>query len=444
MVSVYSKNLQIYNAEQFKTSVDTVGQPYLYFTFGKVNPWVDDNSPPQANTSVDSFNEVWKNMIGAKLIQGNDVRLGIRRFDWSSGESYYAYDDCACSMNMNDANVKFYVVTDEWNVYKCIANNNNGFSTSKPTTIDTSLTEQTPDKYIWKYMYTLSDEEKLRFTTTEYIPVKTLTEDDGSLQWQVQDHAIQGSIEAIKLLDAGTGYSTSSVPIISIVGDGVGANAFATVNATTTAIDSITISSKGASYTYADVIITTDTGSGASARVIMSPRGGHGSDPKEELGGSFIIINPKLRGTESEVLDVQNEFRQISIIKNPSVLGGESLASNLVYSQVTTIVLDAVGGNYQEDEIVYQGLNLATAIFKGTVVSWTSSPEINMLKLIDVSGTPQSGPITGDTSKTSRLYQSTQQKAFEPYTGSLLYLNNLSPIQRAEDQTEDFKIVFSF
>lgn len=442
MVSVYSKNLQVYNAEQFKTSADSVDQPYLYFTFGKVNSWTNDSSPPQANTSVDSFNEVWKNMIGAKLIQGNDVRLGIRRFNWTSGESYYAYDDCACSMNMNDANVRFYVVTDEWNVYKCISNNNNGLSTSKPTTLDSSLTEQTPDKYIWKYMYTLSDEEKLRFTTTEYIPVKTLTEDDGSLQWQVQSHAVQGSIEAIKILNPGINYNVA--PTITITGDGTGANAFATINtAASNCIESIVISSKGASYTYADVVID-GIGTGASARVVMSPPGGHGSNPKEELGGSFVILNPRLRGTETGVLDTQNEFRQIAIIRNPVILGSNTLASNLVYSQVTTIIVDSVGGNYQEDEIVFQGLNLASATFKGRVVSWTSSPEINMLKLVDVSGIPTSGPITGDTTKTSRLYQSTITKAFKPYTGSLLYLNNIAPIQRAEDQTEDFKIVFSF
>ena len=442
MVSVYSKNLQVYNAEQFKTSVDNSDQPYLYFTFGKVDSWPIDSVPTQANTSVDSFNEVWKNMIGAKLIQGNDVRLGIRRFDWIPGQSYYAYDDCSCSMNMNDPANNFYVVTDEWNVYKCIANNNGSLSTAKPVGTDFEFNEQTADKYIWKYMYTLSDEEKLRFTTSQYIPVKTLTEDDGSLQWQVQRHAKQGSIQAIKILNPGINYNTA--PTITITGDGVGANAFATVNAAASnCIESIIMSSPGASYTYADVVID-GIGTGASARVVMSPPGGHGSNPKEELGGSFVIINPRLRGTEFGALDTKNEFRQIAILKNPVLLGSNTIASNITYSQVTTVVVDSVGGNYEEDEFVYQGISLAAATFKGRVVSWTSNEEINMLKLIDVSGTPTSGPITGDTTKTSRLYQSTITKAFEPYTGSLLYLNNIPPIQRADDQTEDFKIVFSF
>lgn len=441
MASVYSKNLQIFNAEQFKKSIDDVGAPYLYFTFGKVEPWSETDTPPQATTSVDDFNLVWKNMIGAKQLQGNDVRLGIRRNDWVSGQSYFAYDDCSCSMNMNDSSIKFYVVTDEWNVYKCISNNNNSISTAKPTGINTELLENTIDNYVWKYMYTLTDEEKLRFVTSEYIPVKTLTEDNGSLQWHVQQNAVAGSIESIKILDGGSGYT--SVPDVTIVGDGTGANVSATL--TGTSVSNLIISNKGSGYTSAEVIFSAPStigGTTATAKVIISPPGGHGSNPVEELGGSYIIMNPRLKGSESGIIDVNNEFRQIAIIKNPLLVGGTQLASNLVYSQATTLYLDSVGGNYIEDEIVYQGLDVASATFKGTVISWNS--ELNILKLTNVSGNPTSGPVTGDTSKTSRIYQDSDGKAFEPYTGSLLYLNNIAPIQRAEDQTEDFKIVFSF
>jgi hypothetical protein len=441
MASVYSKNLQIYNAEQFKTSIGSLDQPYLYLTFGRVTSWPNDNIPTQANTSVSTMTQVWKNMVGAKLLQGNDVRLGIRRYDWNTGEDYYAYDDCTCSLDMNNSTHRFYVVTDEWNVYKCISNNNGKVSTTKPTSIDVSLVEQTADNYVWKYMYTLTDEEKLRFVTSDYIPVKTLVEDDGSLQWQVQQSAIQGSIQSVKVTNGGSSYTAPLT--VTITGDGSGANAIASLNVTTSTVESITIINKGTSYTYADVTVTGATGTGATARAIMSPFGGHGSNPVEELGGSFVIINPRLRGTETDVLDVDNEIRQIAIIKNPLILSSNTIASSLVYSQATTVFLSEVGGNYLEDEIVYQGASLATATFKGTVLSWNS--ELNRLRLIDVSGIISSGPVTGDTSKTSRLFNGLNlDKAFEPYSGSLLYLNNISPIQRADDQTEDFKIVFSF
>ena len=88
MASIYTKSMQIYNAENFKASVGDVSEPYVYFTFGKVEPWPSviapplEDPPPQASSSVGTFNQVWKNMIGAKRIVGNDVRLAIRRFNW--------------------------------------------------------------------------------------------------------------------------------------------------------------------------------------------------------------------------------------------------------------------------------------------------------------------------------------------------------------------------
>lgn len=441
MASIYTKSMQIFNAENFKASIGDASEPYVYFTFGKVDEWSNEIAPPQANSSVDTFNQVWKNMMGAKKIVGNDVRLVIRRFDWVSGTVYTEYDDSEANLDMNDSDVKFYVVTDEWNVYKCLGNNNGGPSTVKPTNINTYIAEQQSDKYIWKYMYTLSDEEKLRFTTTNFIPVRTLTEDNGSLQWHVQNNAVQGSIGSIKVVNAGSDYTNT--PTITFTGDGTGAEAVATLNVTTSGIDSILITNKGQNYTYANVAITAANGSGAIARVIMSPTGGHGANPVEELGGSFVMINPRIRGSESGVIDTQNEIRQIALVKNP-VLRNGTLASGVVYSQTTKIIVDQEGDNYVEDEYVFQGTSLTTSTFKGRVVSWNSAQ--NILDLIDVSGTLTSGGggLTGDVSKASRLVLDSIDKSFTPYTGSLLYINNIAPIQRATDQTEDFKIVVSF
>jgi hypothetical protein len=442
MASIYTKSMQIFNAENFKASIGDASLPHVYFTFGKVDVWSSEIAPPQANSSVDTFNQVWKNMIGAKKIQGNDVRLAIRRFDWVSGTVYTEYDDSEENLDMNDPTNNFYVVTDEWNVYKCLGNNNGGASTVKPTTINTYMAERVADKYIWKYMYTLSDEEKLRFTTANFIPVRTLTEDNGTLQWHVQNSAVQGSIGSIKIVNGGFNYAVANTPTITITGDGTGAEAVATVNAATSNVESILITNKGQNYTYANVAITANnSGNGAIARVVMSPPGGHGANPVEELGGSFVMINPRIRGSESGVIDTQNEIRQIALIKNP-VLRNGTVASGVVYAQTTTVVVEDLGDNYVEDEYVFQGTELETATFKARVVSWNSAQ--NLLNLVDVSGNLTKDALKGDTSKASRLVLDSIDKAFAPYTGSLLYINNITPIQRATDQTEDFKIVVSF
>ena len=441
MASVYSKNLQVYNAEQFKASVESDSGSYIYFTFGKVSPWANDAEPPQANSSVAYFYDVWKNMIGTKKIQGNDVRLGIKRNNWTQNEVYHAYDDCGCSLLQNNPNARYHIVTSDWKIYKCISNNNGSVSTVMPTQIQVNKSLEESDGYIWKYMYTLSDEERLRFVTNNYVPVKTLVEDDGSLQWQVQSAAIFGSIESVFVTNPGSGYDVDVPPSIAIIGDGAGATAIATVNAISTGIEKITITNKGAGYTYANVSIALSSNT-ASARAVMSPPGGHGSNPADELGGSNVILNVRLRGSEEGILDTENELRQISILKNPKLRASQSLASNLAYSQTTTIIMDTGISDYLEDEYVYQGPSLESASFRGTVASWNSSN--NRLELIDVIGNPTTDILTGQTSKVSRLVQSVIARDLEPYSGSLLYIDNIKPIQRASDQTEDFKIVISF
>lgn len=442
MVSVYSKNLQVYNAQQFKASIEAVREPYLYLTFGKVSSWANDAQPPQANSSVATFVDIWKNMIGAKQIQGNDARLVIPRHDWVSGTVYTAYDDCTCSLIQSNPLTEYYVVTDQWNVYKCISNNNGKASTSKPTSQIVDRSFETADNYIWRYMYTISDEERIRFTTNDYIPVKTLSEDDGSLQWQVQDSAKQGSIESIKIENGGTGYSNTPAPTITIVGDGTGATAIAKVNTTSTAIENIVIVTKGADYTYANVVISSAVGSNASARIVMSPPGGHGSNPEEELSAAYLMINTRLNGSEDGILDTANEFRQVAIIKNPKLSTSDNVASNIAHSQTTTVFLVNGSTEYLEDEIVYQGANLNESTFRGTVASWDSAN--SKLELVNVAGDLKNDPIIGAESRSARFVQSSIALELEPYSGSLLYTNNITPIQRSVDQTEDFKIVISF
>jgi hypothetical protein len=440
MASVYSNNLQIYNAEQFKKSLET-GNEKIYFTFGRVGSWANDAEPPQANTSVTYFYEVWKNMLGAKKIQASDVRLGAKRTNWTANTVYHAYDDCGCSLLQNNPNSRYFIVTNDWNVYKCISNNNGSISTVNPTSTFVSSSIQTSDNYIWKYMYTLNDEERLRFVTSSYIPVKTLTADDGSLQWQVQDASIFGSIEAVVVTNGGSGYDANSLPTITLSGDGSGAGAVATVNTSTTSIERIIITNKGAGYTYANVSISS-TSNTATARAIVSPPGGHGHNPLEELGASSVIINTRIRGTEDNILDIANEIRQISIIRDPYLKDTETLASNLVYSQTTTLNMDAGISNYLEDEFVYQGASLESASFRGTVASWDLTT--NKLELVDIIGNPTTDVLIGHTSKVSRLVSSVTPRDLETFSGSLLYIDNIAPIQRAADQTEDFKIVISF
>lgn len=439
--SVYSKDLQVFNAEQFLESVSEPANTRIYLTLGKCTPWANDSAPQQANSSVTAFNEVWHNMIGAKLVTGNDIRHVIPRYNWEINQSYAAYDHCACSLVLFDANVNFYVVTSDWNVYKCLSNNNGSISTVMPTTTSVNPSNES-DGYSWKYMYTISPGEQLKYTTSNYIPVKTLTTDDNSLQWDVQQAAIPGSIQSIKIVNGGSGYISNNTIALSITGDGTGANAVATINTQSNTISAIFIDDFGSGYTYANVNVISANGSNAQLRAIISPTGGHGSDPLRELGGSYLIIDTQVDGDENGKILADNEVRQIALIKDPYFYGTNTVSSNTVISQLTVLTVSGTSVDYIEDEEVYQGLTFANATFRGVVAQWDSAN--TQLKLTNTSGIPTADVILGQSSGAARSVSSVTYPDLEPYSGRLLYIDNITPINRSQDQTEDFKIILKF
>ena len=112
------------------------------------------------------------------------------------------------------------------------------------------------------------------------------------------------------------------------------------------------------------------------------------------------------------------------------------------FSQLTVFQLDGLSANYSLDEWVYQGADLNTATYKGIVVEWDSSN--NKIKLSNVEGSPKSELLIGNNSGAARYANTVYQPDMQPYSGKLLYIDNTTPIVRASDQSEDFKILLSF
>jgi hypothetical protein len=211
----------------------------------------------------------------------------------------------------------------------------------------------------------------------------------------------------------------------------------------TNTVQSITLTSYGSGYTWANTtVVDVGSGSGATIRALIGPKGGHGSDPLYELGGSYLLLNPKLSGAESGKLPAVNDYRQVAIIKNPTEYNGTTVFSNTTFSQTTDLTLASGGINFVQDEIVYQGATITDATFSGTVVQWDSSN--NLIRLINTKGTPTTQILTGLTSLASRFVSSIKMPELEPYTGRVLYIDNITPITRNADQIEDFKIVLKF
>jgi len=433
-----SINFHVNAAQQFKEMVsEPTPNTKLYLAYGRITPWSNEASPDTANSSVATVYSVWQNMIGAKKITENDLRFAIPRYNWSSNTTYIAYDHR--NPNLFQTNTQFYVLTSDYRVYKCLANNNSQPSTVEPTAINPNNTTQTADGYIWKFMYELSDQDLLRFTTDDYIPIRQVDTDDGSLQWDVQQGAVSGSIQTIVVDSAGTNYSSNTT--VAISGDGSGAIATATINTSSNTVTSVIVTDPGQDYTYATVTFSDTTGSGASASAIISPPGGHGSNPIFELGASHVIINSRLVQDESGVFPTTNDFRQIALIDNPLVYDESDVASNTAYFQGLTIATTG-SGDFTQDEYIYQGASLVSATFKGRVISWNANTGI--VTTLSNEGTPASGSLTGANSAVVRYLTSSTREGLAKYSGDMLYTDNIVPVTRSSDQTESFNIVLHF
>lgn len=434
MSAVSSKNLDVYNARRFKESATgTFDSANIYFTIGRVTPWVSELSPPQANTSVHAEYEIWRNMIGAKKITGYDVRQCVPRYDWVSGRTYQIYDDATDSKILINDVLQYYVLTDDWNVYKCIYNNGGRPSTEKPDSRISVGTFTTADNYVWKYMYTIKESDRLRFTSDSYMPVTPSVE--------VQQQAVKGEISVILPENSpASDYPDDDIYIV-IQGDGEGANAFAVRDTVQGTISRIILDNPGTGYTYANATIL-GSGSGTNTKVVISPPGGHGSDPYAELGACYVMINPQLNGSESGKLITKNDYRQICIVDGPKNYGTSSYAGNTVIDQTLTLTLTGVSVDYILDEIVYQGTEYSNAFFTAVVADWDSTNSI--IKLCNYKGTPTVDSLVGVNSGGVHFVNAIIPPDLEPNSGKILYIDNLSPVERAADQTDSFQIIMKF
>jgi hypothetical protein len=437
--AVTTNLLNVKNAENFIDAI-TTGTNNVYVAIAHTDAWANDSAPESVSDNTDVYVDFWRSAIGGKKITGNEISLVIPRVNWTANTVYVEYSN----VNANSLfDQDFYVMTTDYNVYKCISNNNSANSTIMPTYLDTASTNKETDGYIWKYMYTLSTSDRVRYTTEDWIPVKYLGSNDGSLQWQVQENAIDGGIQFVKLTNSGNNYTNTSNIIVTITGDGTGANVTAQINTTSQTVSNLTVVTPGTGYHFANVAISGGAGTNAAANVVISPFGGHGSNPVNELGGTTVMINLNLKADENGFITTQNDYRQIVLLQDPIVYGSNNtIYSNTRFTQSMEITTSSGADNYSLDEYVYQGTSLETASFSGRVLNWDSVN--NKVQLIETVGSPTSTLLVGDTSAVQRFVLSTSYYDLKPYTGELLYIENISPIQRAEDQTENIKLILRF
>lgn len=434
MVAIINPSFRVSNAKSFKESLL---EP-TYLAVGRIVPWVptdisptaNDLNPPTPGTSGQYTYDTYNSLIGAKRVSPADCVQGVKRNDWKTGTIYDEYDYRDHELN----NKKFFVIindgssADHLNVYKCISNNGGIASTAIP--IGNSLTNiTTADGYIWKFMAKLNPIVFAKFATSKFIPMKDAVVGDGSLQYVVQTTAVAGTIDSIKIINGGTGYSAATV---TITGDGTGAAATAVISGGI--ITKIVMSNIGSGYTYASVTIT-GNGDDATAYANLAPANGHGSSALNELFAYYAMVDVALEYDEEGTISTENDVRSIVIIQNPSAQDDSPFATSRA-RLTTKLTYTGLIGTLEIDEILTDDTTSAY----GRIVEFDAT----YVYLTDTVGAFGGNPFTTSISASTGVVTAIDLPDFKIGTGQMLYVENRRPIQRDLSQVERYSIVFEW
>ena len=471
------------------SDIPAVAPDNYYIGIGKAEQWTTAGVAPIPTPSTNDVIQFQSSLQSVKKVA--DVSYVIPRVNWSAGSIYTAWDNTNSSDttfgSLNDIIGAYYVINDQNNVYICIQQgvSNTGVvlnSLNKPTGI-TSAVFSTGDGYSWKFMYNVGVYNAQRYLTSNYVPVERIPAPDEiggkpiaelsasrAGQYALQNAAIPGQVIGVAVDSSGIGYpSNSNISIqVKVEGDNATDQAYAYARTDNNGkIFQCIMKSKydlnvyefGAGYgktTWATLNAdSSGTGTGAVLRPIVDLNpGGMGADPRNDLNTSALMYTVRLVGNEFEVFNVQNDFRQIGLIENPTkdsaspapltslvAAAMKKLYINPTDVDKTTIGVDAIVyevANPENQAIVdyYEEVSATEAIIhchQNLYTGWEEFTDVDGTAIAIGSNTgtsiaPTSGPMLryGD---------------MDNFSGKVLYIDNRVPIERDANQTEDIKII---
>lgn len=417
-----------------------------YIGIGRSQQWDSADTPTTAlNTSREERN---LRLSLQSVKKAEDVSFVVPRYNWISGTIYSAFNNNQVGYPANP----YYVLTDTNSVYICLQQGRDATgaavaSTVKPTGVSTDPF-RTAEGYIWKFLYTIPSSLANSYLSANYMPVRFVDSagpSDPALdqeQYNIQNAAIPGQISSISITAGGSGYA--SAPSVSIIGDGNSAQAFATISSGAVVRIEMKDSAAGLlfrpghDYNYAEVVFTGGGGTGAAARVNISPADGFGANPIIDLKSTAMMFNTKPAGAENDDFIIGQDFRQVAIIRNPLDSAGDKITTATA-SALTYMTLSSVSSNFSADKTILGGTSGAKAYvdkFDSDTIYYHQDTITGFKDFIigeSIAETNGSGSgIIGTTGNIGDINK---------FTGEIFYIDNRAAIERSSAQTEDLKVI---
>ena len=274
--------------------------------------------------------------------------------------------------------------------YICIENGSSGtipkgnVSQDEPTFTDLepSRAGDSGDGYIWKYLFTVSPSDIIKFDSTEYITVPN----DWSTSTSSQIVAVRESgdsstnnnqIKTIYIEKSGANYSNGLGQELPIIGDGSGGRVRVDVEGG--AITNTIVTSGGKDYSYALVdlgsINTNTIGNSAKLIPIIPPSKGHGYDLYTELGTDKVLIYARFDDSTKD-FPIDTSFAQVAIVKNPTSIGSTQVYTENTFTGLFSLKFSLVNGTPTVGEKIEQIVSNGVGRAYGYVASWDSETKV--------------------------------------------------------------------
>jgi len=350
MAAFVTDQFRILNASNFIDSISNDNNSYYAFLglpnptatgFGRNLNWNEIDGTP---SPVDNFqySTHYKDtaLFGKKINESNAVRV-VRKIDWVQNNAYdmyrHDYSDSnqapvSKSYRLYDAN--YYVITSAFRVYICIDNGSTGSISPLRSLVEPTETGVEPfatnDGYRWKYLFTVSPLDIIKFDSTQYIPLPNNWDTNNETQIIYEggnSETNNNQIKKIYIENGGSGYSNQ--PSVKILGDGSGGTAQIVTNGGV--ITGVEVLTGGTGYTYGVVDLSGTSGNGALLIPIIPPSKGHGHDIYQELGGDRVLLYARFDDSDND-FPVDTKFSQIGIIKNPETFSETNVSTGVTYT----------------------------------------------------------------------------------------------------------------
>jgi hypothetical protein len=501
MSAFVTDQFRILNAGSF---VESISNNSYYAFLGLSNPTSigfgrDTNwDTSTTNNPVDNFQYLSHyrdtSLFGKKITTENARRV-IRKVEWVANTPYDMYrhdyrqgNEAPVSKTVRLYDANYYIITSEFKVYICLDNGSSGVNpTVTGSAIEPTQTDVEPvtfsDGYRWKYLFSISPSDVIKFDSTEYITVPNdwLTTTDSSIQIVREggdSDTNNNQLKVVYIEDGGSGYNEGATA--DIIGDGTGGKVSITVDSAGTITD-VAVTNGGKGYTYGIIDLPPSSPSDTAKLIpIIPPSKGHGYNIYEELGTDKVLMYARFDDSTKD-FPIDTKFAQVGIIKNPEEFSGagttftgnvfSSLSSIglsesrdvIIGEQITQSVTGAKGYvasfdkdtkvlKYYQDRSLYFGNKVDQTLSNSTsnIIAFDST---NIIEFVESGGTSSintdlNGSVVVLNSKQINLGVNFTDGLADPQinkkTGTIIYIDNRPTVQRDSRQKEDIKIILEF